>query len=60
MLKLLGSNLALFLGLSLVTFVEMDDHSQVHDWRYYGFLTAFILSVLAFAVNLFNMARSKS
>jgi len=60
MLKFLGSNLALFLGLSLVTFVEMDDHSQTHDWRYYGLMVAFGLSALAFVINLFQMVRSKS
>ena len=60
MLKFLGSPAVFFMGLSMVTFVEMDIHSQTHDWRYYGLMVAFILSVLAFAVNLFNMAKNKS
>ena len=60
MLKLLGSNLAFYLGLALLFFVEMDDHSQTHDWRYYGLMAGFVLSALAFVVNLFQMVRSKS
>ena len=60
MLKLLGSPVAFFLGLSLVLFVEMDDHSQTHDWRYYALLAGFVLSALFFVVYLFKIVRSKS
>ena len=59
MIKLLGSNLALFLGLSLVLFVEMDDHSQTHDWRYYALAAGFALSALALVVEVYKMARAR-
>ncbi len=50
-------NFILFFGLSLVTYVEMDDHSGNHDWRYYALLVAFALSALALLFSLLKLVR---